>query len=59
MPPVPAVPMDDDDSGVEANVKDVVAKINSDVAVAVVAADGDDDAKALPTATEVVTNGPP
>jgi hypothetical protein len=43
MPPVPAVPMDDDDSGVEA----------------VVAADGDDDAKALPTATEVVTNGPP
>jgi hypothetical protein len=56
MPPVPAVPIEDDDSGIKANVQDEVLIIDNDTAAAVVAANGD-DAKMLSTVTETaVTN---
>jgi hypothetical protein len=50
MPPVPAVPIEDDGSGIKADVNDEVPMIENDVAAA------NDDAKMLPTATEAVTN---
>jgi hypothetical protein len=55
MPPVPAVPIEDDDRGVKANGEDDVPMIDKDAAAAVVAADGD-DTKTLSTVTEAVTN---
>ena len=55
MPPVPAVPIEDDDGGVKANVEYEEPMIDNDATAAVVAADGD-DAKMLSTVTETVTN---
>lgn len=55
MPPVPAVPIEDEDRGVKTNVKDEMPMLNKDVAAVVVAADGD-NAKTLSTVTELVTN---
>jgi hypothetical protein len=50
----PAVPIEDDGSGVKADVKDIVPMIDNAAAAAVVADDG--DAKTLSTVTEAVTN---
>jgi hypothetical protein len=54
MPPIPAVPIEDDDSGVKSKVEEDAPMITNDAAVAVVA-DGD-DAKTLSTVTETAVS---